>query len=228
MKRTSFIIALLALIVSSCEKEITKHEQNNNTTKNLDVEWLNYYDNVLVSSIDTANHVEATFADYAQHLTYSFSTEAKYLSWAKDQNFFSEGKKLELVAIHQNLNSLGEYAISTKADEYYDQTGLIREDILALMISIGIKNEPTEGGIRQLWDYPNYQEMIHISSFTPIPSLGNKRNKAESLKQIGVGCFNKTWFRGSRFYAFTLGGVFEMPDLKIVNFSNKFESISPF
>lgn len=225
-------LAIIVLILStiSCTKDSIKDDVNSTSQKEFksDIVWNNYLDGVHVATIDTNQTVAVTFADGITNTTFSFSTEALYFKWAENQNYTLDGKKLDLISIQTNLTTIGEYATRTHADDYYDQYGTIRQDVLNLMDSLKINHEPKVGS-RQLWDEEYFVNSIHFSGFIPIPTLGSARNRAESAKQIGVLNFNaycdKRWFLGSRYYWYS-NGISEKDDLHDIGWANRWESIS--
>jgi hypothetical protein len=225
-------LAIIVLILStiSCAKDSIKVDDNSTSQKEIksDIVWNNYLDGVQVASIDTNQTIAVTFADGVTNTTFSFSTETLYFRWAEKQNYTLDGQKLDLVSIQINLTIIGEYAILTHADDYYDQYGTIRQDVIDLMDSLKINHEP-KVGTRQLWDEEDFVSSIHFSGLSPIPSLGSARNRAESAKQIGLLNFNaycdKRWFMGSRYYWYS-NGISEKDDLHDISWANRWESIS--
>lgn len=155
-----------------------------------------------------------------------FSTDSLYRKWAENQNYTINGHKLDLVTILANADSIEEYALNTQADTYFDQTGLVSDDMLSFMEAHGVKNDPSEQDFRQLYDNINYINCIHTSALVPIPSLGSARNRAESFKIWGVGITahcDKRWFGKPRTWVVTVG-YFAVPDLG--NWNNRIESIA--
>lgn len=159
-----------------------------------------------------------------------FMSDEPFIEWAGNNIYYVDSIELDILAININLDSISDYAIATGADEYYDNYGVISDDMLNYMYAHGLP-ENSRNEARQLFDYPNYQVSIHFSAAIPIPTLGSANKRAESLQQSGVAVLNaycgRTWFRSPRIYVFTLGGLTGIPNLGVLNFNNKTSSIFP-
>jgi len=222
-----FLIAFAAML--GCSKDNIEPTTSSTTKslKDLEISWSYYYDGSPVSSFSSAQSIEYSFADESSMRIYSFSTEQLFLNWAANQNYYVNGVKIDLVDYHNNLTTIGNYALNTDADVYFDTYGTIRSDVVSLMDSLLILPGPIEASLRRLYDNTYYSDQIHSSFFIPIPSLGNARDRAESLKQTGPGLnayCDRRWFLGPRLY------VLSVIENKIENlgaWNNRFESISP-
>lgn len=221
------------LVILGCSKsQLIEGNQENpvSNTKSEESSWTYYNDGSLELEIDSTFEYKIAFVDGSTYTAYFFSNDTLFIDWALDQEYYADSIRLDLEMVHRNLDTISDYAFSSGADLFYEQYGYISNDMLDFMYAHGLP-ENTRNEARQLYKEKNFINSIHISALIPIPSLGSARNQAQSLKQFGIAALNaycdRTWFRGPRIYVFTLGGVYAIPDLGVLNFNKKCESIYP-
>jgi len=235
MKTQTIILIFASFLINliSCTKPSPSEnflEMSTSTIKSGDPVWDYYKDGVQETNLDSLIDFRIAFVDVATNKVFFFMSDVPFIEWAEENIYYVDSIRIDILSIHNNLDSISDYAFATGADEYFDHYGVISNDMLSYMHAHGMP-ENTRNEARRLFDNPNYQNSIHISALIPIPTLGNANNRAESLQQIGVAALNaycdRTWFRGPRIYIFTLGGVYGIPNLGVLNFNNKCESIFP-
>lgn len=236
MKTKHFLtISLLCAFVFSCTKPETQIE-NDHPSKSLSTSaWTTYIDGIVVTSDSFVNDTTSlySFADCSTYSIYNFTSEEKYLNWAGSQSYKDKnGSDINLIEFHNRLNYLAEYAVENGIVETYETTGIIPDSYVELATSYQVTSDNNQDNppCRKLYRNTGFLGSYHFSLIIPIPSLGSHRNDTESLFQIFLGVqayCDKTFFRGKRFYflTFPYGGV---PDLSVVGWSNRFESISPY
>lgn len=226
-----FYFSLLALslcLVTSCQKDQTdiKEIKSNKVAKTDTISWTIYYDGQLITNYNSIGNIAAAFSDCETMTTYNFSTITLFHNWANIQNYSINGIPVDIVEIDTNLDSISNYAINTEADEYYELTGQIRSDVIALMDALlpkFDKETQTKNTVRKLYDFPYLTDQIHISTYA-VPTFGNANNRAESIKEylFGIDTFcDYTWWRGPK-HMYLVGGIREINTLG--NWANRYES----
>lgn len=238
MKRLIFFSFLAAslLLTISCQKD-ENQIQNESTNKNIKtdpISWTCYYDGSPIINFNGSLNYVVSLTDFQTNTIYCFTSDQLFYQWASNQNYIINGRRLDLADMDTRLNSIYTYAMTTGADDYYEQTGQIRADVQIMIDELQNKysnqNEPKAFLWHDLYDNPMYSTLIWSSGLGFAPSLNNARNKTESLKLYAaslscmVGCDYK-WFGGAKRY-FVGFGYHQTEDLNApyFNFANKMES----
>lgn len=228
----SLLVMLLVIFVLGCTERLPCEEVDQVSIlqlKSADPVWVYYKDGIIETNPDSLKDFKIAFFDFGSYKVFVFTNDVHFNEWAAD--FYAESMKIDMAQVNRNINLISDYAFASGADIFYDQHGYISSDMLDFMYAHGLPAN-TRNVIRILWDDINFQNQIHFSGLIPIPSLGNSRNRAESLQQMGIlalnAYFDKTWWRGSRIFVFNVTpSLVAIPDLGVLSFRNRIESILP-
>ncbi len=158
---------------------------------------------------------------------FHFSNEKNFSEWVLKQDF-----EIDLLLYRKKIKELSEYALMSNEVKYFEEHGEFSPEFSQKINEIIEHFTPDKQaedmnaarlGVARLYDKTYFRD--HLGNYWITANVGSKaRNKAESIRQIGIlgSYYTRTWWRGR--VLFLLGtGFAEDPDLG--PFNNDIESI---
>jgi len=224
---SNFLMIILSIIIlAGCSKDELNNNNSDNVIPVFDQSNIVYIfedgNIVTLDEIDTSNEnyywlIEPYDDDSVN--VFVFTNQENFYDFLENQDYGED-----LIELEYDMAMCREYALENKIDSIYEQTEEIPEYFWDFEDSI--RNTIQTRCITNvfiLYDGPNGSGSSKVCPIVPNPSLGNFRNRAESISGLlpsTILCDFKWW--GGRKY-FIIGGFINW-NLSYIGAANKIDS----
>lgn len=231
MKKLILLISTIALFSTACNKVKPTIESNPITSKNYrslsttyvgDPNCVYHYKGEIISYKSIPENIETG----VQYVTdkegrldiFVFDNEIEFKEFVQLGGYISTYESSTILAKMELIEKARKYATNNGIIEYYEKTGIIKEDYLNYLNTLSKKTR----GVGVLHNNTDGSGTWVPLTGTGQPTFGNFNDKASSASGIGLAntVFDRTFFRGAnRWIVLGTGGL--LPFNGAINFDNR-------